>query len=79
MEDNQNNQPNNLIDAITQDTNIVSKRIAFTNANMKNLTMMASREFYDSELNNADRLSAMVNKMVGEYYKDYVINLASES
>ena len=67
------------VDIITQDVNVVYKRIAFTSANMKNLTMMAFDEFYDSDLNTADKLSAMINKMVSEYYKSYITRLANES
>jgi len=66
------------MDVITQEVSVI-KRIAFTSANMKNLTMMAFDEFYDSDLNTADKLSAMVNKMVSEYYKSYITRLASES
>ena len=79
MEDKQNNQSDTLIEAITQDTNIISKRIAFTKINLKNLSMMAFREFYDSELNNAEKLSAMINKIIMEYNKDYITKLVDES
>jgi hypothetical protein len=66
------------MDVITQEVSVI-KRIAFTSANMKNLTMMAFDEFYDSDLNTADKLSAMVNKMVSEYYKSYITRLANKS
>ena len=66
------------MDVITQEVSVI-KRIAFTSANMKNLTMMAFDEFYDSDLNTADKLSAMINKIVGEYYKSYITRLANES
>jgi hypothetical protein len=79
MEDNQNNQSDTIIEAITQDSNIISKRIAFTKTNLKNLSMMAFREFYDSDLNNAEKLSAMLNKIIAEYNKDYVARLVDES
>ena len=79
MEDKQNNQSDTLIEAITQDTNIISKRIAFTKTNLKNISMMDFREFYDSELNNAEKLSAMINKIITEYNKDYITKLVDES
>ncbi len=66
------------MDVITQEVSVI-KRIAFTSANMKNLTMMAFDEFYDTDLNTADKLSGMVNKIVNEYYKGYITRLASES
>ena len=75
-----NNIPSEAtVEIITQDVNVVYKRIAFTSANMKNLTMMAFDEFYDTDLNTTDKLSAMVNKMVSEYYKSYITRLANES
>ena len=67
------------IEAITQNVDVVHKRIAFTNANMRNLTMMAVSEFYDTDLNTTEKVSAMANKIINEYYKKYIAQLANAS
>jgi hypothetical protein len=56
-------------------TDAITKKIKFNRETIRKLKVMVANEFFDKNLKNDDFLSEMLEKIVNEYFEQYIDKL----